>query len=162
MSKVTGIADQLKAQVRRYYTEKCYAVNAEMGLNSGGALRADLLAVNMKGEVIVIEVKSGVPDFRSDKKWHKYLPFCNKFYFAVTARTYEKIKADIPKGIGVFVVRKFDHKDNERVITHSTYKMRMVKRAEFREMDPQTKLSVVIRMAFRNADFNRYARRSRQ
>lgn len=153
------IAQEIKNKVRTYYTEKSFAVNAEVGLNKGGALRADLLAVNMKGEVIIVEIKSGVPDFRSDKKWHKYLEYSNKFYFAVGAKTYEKIKDDIPKGIGVFVIRKFR---NTKIKSLVNYKIRMVQRAAYREINPDTKLNLAIRLAFRNADFTRYARRSRQ
>ena len=31
----------------------------------------------------IIEIKTSVPDFRSDKKWPHYVPFCDRFYFAV-------------------------------------------------------------------------------
>jgi hypothetical protein len=155
------IAQLLKDQVRRYYTEKCYAVNAEVGLNSGGNLRADLLAVNMKGEVVICEIKSCPADFRIDDragKWRKYLEYSNKLYFVVGLKTYEKVKDSIPKGIGIFVVRKFvDKKYNI-----PRYTLRMVQRAESREINPDTQLNLCIRLAFRNADFNRYARRSRQ
>lgn len=155
------IAQLLKDQVRRYYTEKCYAVNAEVGLNSGGNLRADLLAVNMKSEVVICEIKSCPADFYVDHragKWQKYLPYANKLYFVVGLKTYEKIKKDIPKGIGIFVVRKFIDKH----LSLPRYTMRMVQRAEYREINPDTKMNLCIRLAFRNADFNRYARRSRQ
>jgi hypothetical protein len=155
------IAQLLKDQVRRYYTEKCYAVNAEVGLNKSGALRADLLAVNMKGEVVICEIKSCPADFYVDHragKWHKYLDYSNKLFFVVGSKTYEKIRGDIPKGVGIFVVRKFIDKK----YALARYTLRMVQRADYREINADTKLNLCIRLAFRNADHNRYARRSKQ
>lgn len=45
--------------------------------------RVDLIAIDRKGAFTAIEVKSSVADFRSDNKWHEYLDFCDRFYFAV-------------------------------------------------------------------------------
>lgn len=156
------IAELLKSQMRSYWTEKCYAVNAEVGLNGGGALRADLLAVNMKSEIVICEVKSCVADFMADhrkQKWHKYQDYCNRLFFVCGIKTYSKIKDHIPKGIGVFVVRKFV---NRKYSYQITYRLRMVQRADYREIDPDVKLNLCIRLAFRNADHNRYTYRSRQ
>jgi hypothetical protein len=155
------IAELLKFYARSYYTEKCYAVNAEVGLNQSGQLRADLLGVNMKSEIVVCEIKSCPADFYADHrkgKWHKYLEYSNKLYFVVGVKTYEKIKNDIPKGVGIFVLRRF-YKPGDSVPYH---RLRMVQRAEHREMNPDIKLNLCIRLAFRNCDFNRYGRRSKQ
>ena len=48
-------------------------------------LRVDLMALGPKGEVWVIECKSGRADFRSDQKWHNYLEWCDRFFWAVDA-----------------------------------------------------------------------------
>ena len=45
--------------------------------------RADLMAITDKGEIWIIEIKSGVADFQADQKWPDYLPYCDRFYFAV-------------------------------------------------------------------------------
>ena len=45
--------------------------------------RADVVALNAAGEVIIIEIKSGRADFQSDRKWPEYLEFCDRFFFAV-------------------------------------------------------------------------------
>ena len=45
--------------------------------------RADIMAVTDKGEIWIIEIKSGLADFRADNKWPDYLPYCDRFYFAV-------------------------------------------------------------------------------
>ncbi len=53
----------------------------EFPLKSGR--RADILSLGGKGEIWIVEVKSGVPDFRSDHKWQDYLEWCDRFFFAV-------------------------------------------------------------------------------
>lgn len=45
--------------------------------------RADLMAIDKTGELAIIEIKSGLADFLADKKWPDYLPYCDRFYFAV-------------------------------------------------------------------------------
>ncbi len=45
--------------------------------------RADILSLGEKGELWIVEVKSGVPDFRADHKWQDYLEWCDRFFFAV-------------------------------------------------------------------------------
>ena len=47
--------------------------------------RVDVMAIDRNGEFVIVEVKSTVADFRSDRKWHEYLAFCERFYFAVPA-----------------------------------------------------------------------------
>lgn len=58
-----------------------YAPLAEVTLPNGR--RADLMAVSAKGELAIIEVKSSLEDFRVDRKWHEYMPYCDRFAFAV-------------------------------------------------------------------------------
>jgi hypothetical protein len=45
--------------------------------------RADIMALSARGRIAIVEVKSGIEDFRADHKWGDYLPFCDAFYFAV-------------------------------------------------------------------------------
>lgn len=45
--------------------------------------RADVMALGPKGQIAICEVKSGLDDYRVDRKWGEYLPFCDAFYFAV-------------------------------------------------------------------------------
>lgn len=46
--------------------------------------RADICGLSPRGEIVIVEVKSGIHDFKSDNKWRDYAPFCDLFYFAVT------------------------------------------------------------------------------
>lgn len=45
--------------------------------------RVDVAALAKSGALTAIEVKSSVEDYRMDGKWQDYLPFCDRFYFAV-------------------------------------------------------------------------------
>ena len=58
-----------------------FAPLAEVALPNGR--RADLVALGAKGEFVIVEVKSGIEDYRADGKWPEYAPFCDRFFFAV-------------------------------------------------------------------------------
>lgn len=138
-------ADDLKEAVGRYYGQKCFAVATEIGLNSGGSLRADLMAVNMRGQIIVVETKSSYADFRSDKKWWHYIDYCHKLYFSVSEELYAKVFDLIPKGIGILTVDecKNVHARQGATTTH---------------LDSAVQQELLIRMLFRHSEFNRYKR----
>ena len=45
--------------------------------------RADLIAINEKGAIWIVEIKSSLADFRADQKWTDYRDYCDRFFFAV-------------------------------------------------------------------------------
>jgi hypothetical protein len=65
----------------RLLREMGLACLTEVPLNTGR--RVDILALDRKGLVSVVEVKSSLEDYAADGKWQEYLPFCDRFYFAV-------------------------------------------------------------------------------
>ncbi|MGB1208693.1 MAG: MmcB family DNA repair protein [Paracoccaceae bacterium] len=46
-------------------------------------LRVDVMGLGPKGEIWVVECKSSRADFTSDQKWQGYLPWCDRFFWAV-------------------------------------------------------------------------------
>lgn len=73
--------------------------------------RADLAGLGPKGEMVIVEVKSGVQDFRTDEKWPDYFAWCDRFYFAVSERfpagmLPEQTGLIIADGFGGAVVRE--------------------------------------------------------
>ena len=46
-------------------------------------LRVDVLSLGPKGELWIVECKSGRADFRSDRKWQGYLEWCDRYFWAV-------------------------------------------------------------------------------
>lgn len=67
--------------VRRALTDIGYRTLTEFSLKSGR--RADIIGLNQRAEILIVEVKSSVADFRADHKWTDYRDFCDWFYFAV-------------------------------------------------------------------------------
>jgi len=94
-------------------------------------------------------VKSSMADFRSDKKWRKYIPFCSQFYFAFEESVYQKLKKELPKDVGIIVVRP--KPEGKRL-----YPIRVVRRAKSQEIDPEVLLDLALRMVYRTSDFNGY------
>jgi hypothetical protein len=45
--------------------------------------RADVVGLSMSGDIWIVEVKSGVEDFRVDNKWPEYRDFSDALFFAV-------------------------------------------------------------------------------
>ena len=66
--------------------------------------RADLAALGRKGEITIIEVKSGVADFRADAKWTEYTGYCDRLYFAVSQRFPHDL---IPEHAGLIIADGF-------------------------------------------------------
>jgi hypothetical protein len=86
----------------RFLTALGYAPLAEVTLPNGR--RADLMALGPKGEILIVEVKSGVDDFRVDLKWPEYRPYCDAFAFAVAPEFPREI---LPEEPGLIVADGF-------------------------------------------------------
>src|SRR4030088_1930804 len=53
---------------------------SELPLPSGR--RADLVALNERGEIWIVEIKSSIEDLRADQKWQDYRMHCDRLFFA--------------------------------------------------------------------------------
>jgi hypothetical protein len=73
----------------RYLHALGYCVVSELPLPSGR--RADLVALGGDGEILIVEIKSSVADFRADQKWMDYRLHCDRLFFATIV--------DVPSGI---------------------------------------------------------------
>ena len=86
----------------RLMAELGYAPLAEVTLPNGR--RADIMALGPRGEIAIVEVKSGIDDFRTDQKWGDYRPYCDHFYFAVAPEFPRQI---LPEEPGLIVADAF-------------------------------------------------------
>jgi hypothetical protein len=59
-----------------------FACISELPLTSGR--RADLVAINERGEIWIVEIKSSIEDLRADQKWPEYRAHCDRLFFAFT------------------------------------------------------------------------------
>ncbi len=70
----------------------------EFTLRSGR--RADLVCLDAKSRITIVEIKSSIEDFRTDQKWPDYLEHCDHFYFAVPESFPQEL---IPEDQGLMV-----------------------------------------------------------
>lgn len=68
-------------------------------------LRVDVMALGPKGEIWVVECKSGRADFAADRKWQGYLEWCDRFFWAVDA---EFPVALLPESTGLILADAYD------------------------------------------------------
>jgi hypothetical protein len=57
-----------------------FACISELPLPSGR--RADLVAINDRGDIWIVEIKSSIEDLRADQKWPEYRAHCDRLFFA--------------------------------------------------------------------------------
>ncbi len=103
-----------------------------------------------KGDFYCYEVKSSIEDFHS-KNGHNFLGDYN--YYVMPEKVYEKIKLEIPYGIGVYVPDGMDYCGN-------WYKLKSIKKAK--RKDRCRPASEMLLMMFRSAARereNKYDRR---
>lgn len=68
-------------------------------------LRVDVMALGPRGEVWVIECKSGRADYAADRKWQGYLDWCDRFFWAVD----RDFPADLlPQDTGLILADSYD------------------------------------------------------
>jgi len=51
----------------------------------GNGRRADIMALDSRGHVIIVEIKVSRADLVGDGKWPDYLGYCDRFFWAVPA-----------------------------------------------------------------------------
>lgn len=75
-------ATQIARGTRRLLRAHGVASITEMPLPSGR--RADIVGLGPDGNITIVEIKSSVSDFRSDRKWPDYRLHCDLLYFAIS------------------------------------------------------------------------------
>jgi hypothetical protein len=102
-SAVEPIGAALLARgVCRALEQLAYTSLVEFPLANGR--RADVLALGKSGDLVIVEIKSSVADFRADRKWTAYRDFSDRLYFAVPN---EFPRALIPEECGLIVADPF-------------------------------------------------------
>lgn len=98
------VAAAVQRGVCRLLVHMGYMPLTELVLKTGR--RADVAALNAKGELLIVEIKSSLADFRVDEKWPDYLAYCDRFYFAVPPDfPMDVLPGDGP--VGLIVADKF-------------------------------------------------------
>lgn len=66
--------------------------------------RADIAAIDVEGDILIVEVKSCREDYEVDVKWPEYLEFADRFYFAVDT---DFPQALLPEGTGLIIADRY-------------------------------------------------------
>lgn len=61
---------------------------------------ADVQALGPGGRIAIVEIKVSLADLRGDAKWPDYLPWCDRFYWAVPPGFPLAPFADVERGAG--------------------------------------------------------------
>ncbi len=119
--------------VRRLLRARGFSTVTELPLVDGR--RADVVALNGEGALLIVEIKSSVADFRADHKWRDYRAHCDRLYFAISA----EIPAEImPEDAGLIVA--------------DAYGAEILREARPRVIAPATRRAVLLRFAQAAAD----------
>lgn len=73
--------------------------------------RADLMGIDAKGQVIIVEIKVSRADLLGDGKWTEYLDYCDRFYWGLSPgldRSPLEGEAFLPDRCGVIVADGYD------------------------------------------------------
>lgn len=73
--------EAIRRETARLCLALCWAPLHEVRLANGR--RADILALRPDGGFVCIEIKSGLADFRADRKWPDYRDYADALCFAV-------------------------------------------------------------------------------
>jgi hypothetical protein len=92
----------LKRGICRALDQLGYASLIEFPLVNGR--RADVLGLGKSGDLLIVEIKSSVADFRADRKWATYRDFADRLYFAVPSHFPQGL---IPEECGLMVADAF-------------------------------------------------------
>lgn len=81
----------------------------EMPLRCGR--RADLMGIDAKGRIVIVEIKVSRADLLGDAKWPDYLDYCDRFYWGLPPnldRAPLESEAFLPERCGVIVADGYD------------------------------------------------------
>ena len=76
-----------------------------------GGRRADLMAIDARGRLVIVEIKVSRADLLGDGKWPDYLAHCDRFFWAVPAGfdlSPLDTAAFLPERTGVIVADRYD------------------------------------------------------
>jgi hypothetical protein len=100
-------ADVARGVTRLFCRQDLFAV-CEMPLPNGR--RADLMAIDGKGGLTIVEIKVAKADLLGDSKWLDYLDYCDRFYWAVPPHLSAILEEEryLPGEAGLIVADRYD------------------------------------------------------
>jgi hypothetical protein len=102
------IAGEVARGVTRLFCRQDLFAICEMPLPNGR--RADMMAIDAKGGLIIVEIKVAKADLVGDSKWQDYLDYCDRFYWAVPPSLAAILAHErfLPSAAGLIVADRYD------------------------------------------------------
>ncbi len=100
--------DVARGVTRMLLRHDCVTI-AEVPLDGGR--RADLMALDARGNIVIVEIKVSRADLLGDGKWTDYLAHCDRFFWAVPEgfdlRPFDQ-PGFLPERAGLIVADRYD------------------------------------------------------
>jgi hypothetical protein len=129
--------DVARGVTRLFYRQDLFAL-CEVPLPNGR--RADMVALDAKGMLTIVEIKVSRADLLGDHKWRDYLDYCDRFFWAV------------PQG---FVLEPFEDELREPglcgVIVADRYDAAVIREPALRKLPSARRRAETLRFARRAA-----------
>ena len=99
--------DVARGVTRLFCRQELFAI-CEVPLPNGR--RADLMGVDPKGNLTIVEIKVAKADLLGDCKWIDYLDYCDHFYWAVPPTLAAILEGEeyLPGEAGLIVADRYD------------------------------------------------------
>jgi hypothetical protein len=109
LSSDAPLAGDVARGVTRMLLRHDIATIGEVPLDGGR--RADLMALDARGNILIVEIKVSRADLLGDAKWTDYLAHCDRFFWAVPEgfdlRPFEQ-EGFLPARAGLIVADRYD------------------------------------------------------
>lgn len=131
------IAAEVARGVTRLFCRQDLFAICEMPLPNGR--RADLMAIDSRGDFTIVEIKVAKADLLGDGKWTDYLDYCDRFFWAVPPHLAHILEEEryLPRDAGLIVADRYD--------------AAVVREAAHRPMAPGRRKAELLRFARRAA-----------
>ena len=102
------IAAEVARGVTRLFCRQDLFAICEVPLPNGR--RADMMAIDSKGGLTIVEIKVAKADLVGDGKWFDYLDYCDRFYWAVPPALAVICEGErfLPGEAGLIVADRYD------------------------------------------------------
>ena len=102
------VAAEVARGVTRLFCRQDLFAICEVPLPNGR--RADMMAIDGKGQLVIVEIKVSRADLVGDGKWTDYLDYCDRFYWAVPSALSAMLDEDrfLPGEAGLLVADRYD------------------------------------------------------
>ncbi|MEO5611991.1 MAG: MmcB family DNA repair protein [Sphingomicrobium sp.] len=102
------IAGEVARGVTRLFCRRDLFAMCEVPLPNGR--RADMMAIDAKGSLTIVEIKVAKADLVGDSKWTDYLEYCDHFFWAVPPDLAALLEHEryLPGAAGLIVADRYD------------------------------------------------------